>query len=323
MRVARPPLGWSDEHPPPTGFQHVLHDPETDATAVVTQVGASLRSFTVAGRDVISSYPESDLAPAGHGAILAPWPNRLADGAYTFDGVSYQLPITEVERRTALHGLVTHQRWDLAHASTTEVVLSLQTVPVAGYPWSLLLTVTYTLSGPGLAVTVHASNLSDSPAPYGVGFHPWLSPGEGGLEDATFSLDATRWIRPDERLLPVGEEDLPQHLDFRSARAVGTTDIDDAFTGITRDGDGLSWGRLTGTDGRTAAIWTNDSMDTWQVCTGDHLDAVEYRRQGLAVEPMSCIADAFNTGDRLVRLAPAGGTDGVAQHVVTWGLRLL
>ena len=86
---------------------------------------------------------------------------------------------------------------------------------------------------------------------------------------------------------------------------------------MLRDDDGLSWIRLTGSDGRTAAVWMDESMDTWQVCTGDHLDAVGWRRTGLAAEPMSCIADAFRTGERLVHLEP-GQT-----HEVTWGMALL
>ena len=86
---------------------------------------------------------------------------------------------------------------------------------------------------------------------------------------------------------------------------------------MLRDDDGLSWIRLTGADGRTAAVWMDESMDTWQVCTGDHLDAVAWRRTGVAAEPMSCIADAFRTGERLVRLEPG------ATHEVTWGMALL
>ena len=58
-------------------------------------------------------------------------------------------------------------------------------------------------------------------------------------------------------------------------------------------------------------------MDFWQVCSGDHIGAVDYRRRGLAAEPMSCIADAFNSGDRLVHLQPGG------RHEVTWGATLL
>jgi aldose 1-epimerase len=310
--------------PLPTGFQHVLHDPAAGSTAVITEVGASLRHFDVAGRDVIVSYPQEDLSPAGHGAILAPWPNRLADGAYSFDGTDYQVPVTEPARSTALHGLAMHERWTLAHLTTTEAVLTLATVPINGYPWPLLLTARYELRGAELTITVSATNLGGNDAPYGIGFHPWLSPGDGGLDAATLRLDATRWVRPDERLLPAGVEDLPEAFDFRDERVVGATDLDDAFLEPVRDADGLSWIRLTGTDGRTAAVWMDSSMDAWQVCSGDHIGAVDYRRRGLAAEPMSCIADAFNTGDGLVRLAAADDADPAAStHTVRWGLSLL
>ena len=30
--------------------------------------------------------------------MLSPWPNRTGDGTYTFDGVTYHLPITEAGR---------------------------------------------------------------------------------------------------------------------------------------------------------------------------------------------------------------------------------
>lgn len=301
---------------PPTGAQHLLHDPASGATVALTEVGAAVRAFDVAGRDVIVSFPEHDLSPAGHGAILAPWPNRLDGGAYTFDGVAYQLPVNEVDRGTALHGLVQHERWSIDTLTTTTAELVLETVPVGGYPWQLGMRARYELRGTSLTIEVSATNRSASVAPYGIGFHPWLSPGADPLDAATLRLDAQQWVRPDERLLPAGVEDLPEAFDFRTPRLVGDADFDDAFLGAIRDADGLSWIHLTGADGRTASVWMDSSMDTWQVCSGDHIGAVDYRRRGLAAEPMSCIADAFNTGDRLVRLEPG------ATHTVRWGLQL-
>ena len=40
------------------------------------------------------------------------------------------------------------------------------------------------------------------------------------------------------------------------------------------------------------------------VFTGDALPEPERRRQGLAVEPMTCAPNAFNSGDGLLTLAP-------------------
>ena len=88
----------------------------------------------------------------------------------------------------------------------------------------------------------------------------------------------------------------------------------DAWLAPVRDEAGLTWARLTTPDGRTTAMWADGTFEAWQVCTGDYVPAIA--RRGVAVEPMTCIADAFRTGDLLVELAP-GQT-----HEARWGLRL-
>lgn len=285
--------------------------------AVVTDVGAKLRAYTVDGRDVVTPFDADEVAPAGHGAVLAPWPNRLRDGRYTWDGTELQVDVSEPERGTALHGLAMWLRWQVEEHTATSVRLAVRLAPSPGYPFDVLLRVTYRLTDAGLEVVASAHNLGTRTAPYGIGFHPWLSPGPGPLDECTFSLDAATRVTVDERLLPTGTEPVRGQFDLREPRSARELDLDDAYVDVLRDDDGLSWARLTGADGRTAAIWMDGSMDTWQVCTGDHISAVDYRRTGVAAEPMSCIADAFRTGDRLVHLAPGG------EHTVRWGATLL
>ncbi|KAA0016341.1 aldose epimerase family protein [Antrihabitans cavernicola] len=41
-----------------------------------------------------------------HGTPLAPWPNRLGDGTYTFDGTDYLIALTEPAKRNAIHGFL-------------------------------------------------------------------------------------------------------------------------------------------------------------------------------------------------------------------------
>jgi aldose 1-epimerase len=288
-----------------------------DHAAVVTGVGAMVRTYSVAGRDVFTPFGEDEPAPAFHGAVLLPWPNRLRDGRYSFDGVSYELPLTEPSRGTAIHGLVCWERWDVVERSASAVTLELALVPSPGYPFALVSQVTYELSDAGLRVVTRTTNVGATHAPYGVGFHPWLSPGGASLDECTLRLDARTRVTTDERLLPTGTEPAAGVFDLREPRLLAGVDLDDAYVDVVRDGDGLSWVRLTAPDGRTAAVWTDSSMDTWQVCTGDHVAAPGYRRTGVAAEPMSCVADAFRTGERLVRLAPG------ASHEVVWGATLL
>ena len=93
----------------PSGAQvRIAHG---DHAATITEVGAAVREYAVGGRPVFTPFGEDEVSPAFNGAVLLPWPNRLRDGQYTVDGTTYQVPISEPDRGTALHGLACWQRW--------------------------------------------------------------------------------------------------------------------------------------------------------------------------------------------------------------------
>lgn len=300
---------------PLTGQQFEIRHGST--YAVITEIGAHLRVLETDGRDVVVPFAADELPPASNGAVLAPWPNRLRDGQYTFDGTDYQVPLTEPARHTALHGLVSWLRWEVRSHTASAVELAVDLPPTPGYPFPLTVATRYELGQAGLEVTTTGTNTGESDAPYGVGFHPWLSPGPGSLDEAELELDVAQWVTTDERLLPTGVADLPEQFDFRTRRRLAGVDLDDAFLDPAFDDEGLSWLRLHGSDGRAVEVWMDSSLRAWQLCTGDHVSAVAAQRTGLAAEPMSCVADAFRTGDNLVRLAPGD------RYTVHWGLRLV
>lgn len=315
---ARPPDYRGAVTIPPSGRQH--HLALGDHRATIAEVGAAVRAYAVSGRDVVLPFDSDQIAPAFSGAVLAPWPNRLRDGRYTWDGTDYQLAVSEPARGTALHGLVAHARFERVAGEAgpdgdTSVTLRHDLVPTPGYPFGLGIDVTYSLSEAGLRVRVATTNLGSADAPYGIGFHPWLSPGNAAVDDCTLRLDAASQVTVDDRLLPTGTVPLTGTADRRTPQPLAGVTLDDAFVDVTRDADGLSWIVLGSPDGRASAAWMDSSMDTWQVCTGDGIARIE--RRGVAAEPMSCIADAFRTGDRVLRLAPGTTT------TVTWGLTLL
>ncbi len=285
-----------------------------DQVAVVTSVAASVREYRVGERDVVLPFDVDAIAPAFSGAVLAPWPNRLRDATYRFRDTTYQVPLTEHERLTALHGLVAYTRFDVVEATDDAVTLRHELVPTPGYPWPLRLDVTYRLADDGMTITVAATNLGNEVAPYGVGFHPWLSPGPGGVDASTLQLDAARRVTVDERLLPTGTQAVAGPYDLREGKPLAGVALDDAWVDVTPDAEGRTWATLAGSDGRTVAVWADATLPAWQVCTGDGIPDIE--RRGVAVEPMSCVADAFRTGDLLVELEPG------ATHEVRWGLQL-
>ncbi|ANC32906.1 Aldose 1-epimerase [Isoptericola dokdonensis DS-3] len=319
----RTPSGWLSDYrvrvnttletAAPSGTQHRIAAGEH--TATITEVGAMVREYRVGDVDVFVPFGVDEPSPVYNAAVLVPWPNRLRDGRYTVDGETFQLPLNEPDRGTALHGLGCWYRWELVEAAADRVTLELALPAQKGWPFQLTSRVTYRVDAvDGLEVRVRTTNVAGGSAPYGVGFHPWLSTGGADLDDCVVRLDATEHVTVDDRLLPTGVEPVTGDHDLRAPRPLKGLDLDDAWVGAVRDADGLSWCLLERPDGSTAAVWMDSSMDCWQVCSADHIAGHE--RFGLAAEPMSCYADAFNSGDRLVHLGPG------ESHEVRWGATL-
>ena len=300
---------------PPSGEQIELRSGQQRATIV--SVGAAIRSYTDGDRDVLDPFPVDARCDGGHGAVLVPWPNRLGGGRYRFGGADHQLPVTEADRGNAIHGLARWQRWQVLDRDPTSVVMGTAIAPQPGYPFDVEVTVTYRLGDDGLRVVTAAGNRGDAPCPYGVGHHPYLSPGVGPVDDATLHLDAAARILTDPvTLLPTATAPVAgTDFDLRSPTRIGARQLDDAYTALARDVDGQAWVRLTGIDGRTVELWADPRHHVIQLFTGDTL-APDRRRQGLAAEPMTCPANAFQTGDRLITLEPGESL------TTTWGVRL-
>ena len=103
-RAAASPSGTA-----PSGRQFTIRHGATEATVV--EVGGGLRTFTIEGRDVLDGYGVDDMASAGRGKVLIPWPNRIDGGRYEWNGQTQQLPLNELDKSTAIHGLVRWQAW--------------------------------------------------------------------------------------------------------------------------------------------------------------------------------------------------------------------
>lgn len=289
-------------------------------SAAVASIGASLRSLRFDDRDLILPFGADEVRPAYRGAVLAPWPNRVVDGQYSFDGATHQLSLTEPRRGHALHGLLAWQDWSVSSCTASTAVLSCTLVAQQGYPFSLLMQARYELNDGGLTTTITALNTGPSPAPYGVAAHPYLVAGEGRADDWNLELPARNVLRvTEDRLIPTGLAEVGspgvEEFDFRQPRTVGSVRIDHAFTGLVRQATGQAIVRLTREDGTgTAMIWGPECR--WvQVHTADAPEAGA--RHGLAVEPMTCPPDAFNTKTDLSILR-SGGT-----HTARWTIQAI
>jgi aldose 1-epimerase len=287
------------------GFELALGDERL----VVGSVGAALESWSVAGRELLDGPRDAHDDGAFRGKVLAPWPSRLRDGRYRFGGAEHRTALTEPARHNALHGLTTQRMWRRTHASSHRLVLAHDLPGEEGYPFRLRLEVSYELVHRGVVATLRATNAGDAPAPFGAGLHPYLRLEGTPVDNLLLELPARTRVPVDERLLPAGDPAPVEgtELDFRHARAIGPLALDTCFADLARDAEGIARVVLSAPgDDRRLTLWMDERFRFVQVYTGDTLPDPARRRGGVAIEPMTCAPDAFNSGDGLVVLAPGG-----------------
>ncbi len=305
----QPPAGST----PPTGDQWVIG--HGHQRAVVTEVGATLRSFTLADRPVIEGFEVNEWSHGGRGQVLAPWPNRLGDGRYTFEGVQAEAPLNEPASGNAIHGLVRWMPWKMASRAQNRVTMACVLHPTPGYPFTLGLKVEYRLGRDGLTILAEAENLGGESLPFGMGFHPYFTVGTPHVDTVRLTVPAARRLVTDERGLPTGDAPVGNtEFDFADGRIIGSTRLDTGYSALRRGADGtarVTIERPNGTSGVT--VWVDSAYTHLMVYTGDTLPEGS-RRTGVAVEPMTCPPDAFRSGTDVVVLQPGGTWAG------TWGI---
>jgi aldose 1-epimerase len=295
-----------------TGLQFPITAGDHDA--VVTEVGAGLRCYRHRGTDVTASFDEDVLPPLCDGAVLVPWPNRLRGGRYRFEGTEHQLALTEPDKGNAIHGLARWVRWTPVLHEPTRVTLATDLVPQTGYPFEVHVEVTYALGAEaGLTITTSAHNTGSGRAPFGAGFHPYLSVRGAALDDTHVTVPAGERLMVDGVAIPIGTQSVAgTAYDLRDGRRLDQLRMDDCFTGLdVDDGRGLAEVRAGDAGAR---IWFDETFRYLQVFTPDELAGGV---PAIAIEPMTCPADAFNSTDGLLVL-DAGET-----WTGSWGIQPL
>lgn len=284
---------------------------------VVTTRGGSLRQLRHGRRSLVVPFGEKGEVPDFRGVICAPWPNRIVDGMYTFEGRQLRLPLNDLANGAALHGLVFDKNWKALEVSKGSVSMGCEVSASDAYPFSLYVEVRYTVNQAGCHGTVRATNRGAGVAPYGVCPHPYLVAGEAPLDEWLLRIPAAEIMLVGERMAPgeVVPLDGRNQYDFRRERALGDVKLDHAYTGIIWDQDGRARVQLFDPSGSGVELSWDSDWPWLQVHTADRPDAPT--RIGLAVEPMSCPPNALNSGIDLIRLA-AGRS-----HEASWSISAL
>lgn len=243
--------------------------------------------------------------PTSYGnPILFPFPNRIRDGVFTFGGETFSVLPKQ-------HGFVRNKEWmvDGSGASDADGAWVTATCDANDHPGTILnqfpfpfrITVTYRLRDGRLAMETEIENTGVRPMPAGFGIHPYFhKPAVGSITVPA----SKRWELSEN--LPTGAKlDLDDAHDLRNARSLDGLVLDDIYTDLQPDADGLVRCLLTDTENRleTVVEFSAEQFPHVVVYT------TPAPRQAICIEPNTCPTDAFNLEARgipadMLTLAP-------------------
>lgn len=193
--------------------------------AVISSHGGVISQLLLGDFEIVPKFSLDDPLDFVYGHTLAPWPNRLEDGEYSFAGTTYRFDDLDAQRNKN-HGLVLDRNFEVRAHESDHAVLGYRFGLDAGYPFEIDLEITYLLTEDGLEVTATALNMSDD-APFAIGFHPYLLTGENFRVEAGFTHQSIQ----NERMLPTGMREI-QTLQLTQASPELQT-LDHCFQGAS------------------------------------------------------------------------------------------
>lgn len=265
-------------------------------SAVVSTTGGRVTGYRVGEVDVLAGREHPDLF-AYRGSLLAPWPNRVTDGRWTWRGVQLQLPMNDPTGvDAALHGLVVDAEFDVSRRTPSRVELRHHLDPSPGYPFSLWLEVSYALTDDGLDCALTAVNDGSTDAPVGLGVHPYVAAPDL-VDDLVLTLPAQTLLVTDHQWCETGRRPVQDAgLDFRNGRRLGSLELDAGFTDLQPGPAGRIEVVLSRPDGARVVLSSGSTCRWLLVYTGHTLPTDDWRRS-IAVEPMTCPPNALATGE--------------------------
>jgi aldose 1-epimerase len=184
--------------------------------------------------DFMRPTPDSDFGkPSSCSSfILVPWSNRIRDGLFRFQGKSYQL--RTASDGTARHGVGRDYPWSVISSDATQITSGFQSWDHAdaNFPFRFSAQVTYSVDGRHFSIRLSLKNEDSQPMPGGFGNHPYFQRAlEGPADTIALQLPYSGYF-PLENSLAIGpSQPIPNRLDFRQIRSLGTDIVDDVLTG--------------------------------------------------------------------------------------------
>ncbi|MFY0594659.1 aldose 1-epimerase [Roseivirga sp.] len=217
-------------------------------------------------------------------SLLFPFPNRLAQGKFIFEGTTYKFPLNDFGRPNALHGFISDKPFQILSQENQALILQYEYDGGRSYyPFPFRLIIKYKLEVSELIIEATIENTGISSMPCGFGWHPYFNMLEGA-DQAILQLKDVSRIVVDKNLLPTGKSTPYKTLD--NGCIVDLLSLDTCFEYNTERKNATN---LRFQDGMTLKVWQDSELPFVQIYTAAD-------DKTIAIEPMTCSIDALNTG---------------------------
>ncbi|MFT6879291.1 MAG: aldose 1-epimerase [Arcticibacterium sp.] len=272
----------------------VLNNRNGDFAHIDLSLGAALTQLNLNGQDVIK-YPLKDGEPKkGYpSAILFPFPNRVKDGKYTFEGKEYSLEMNDLEAHNAIHGLVAFETFELISRTPSKIVAKYVYKGLnEGYPFPFEIKVIYQLKESSLLFNVEVTNSGSGNMPYGFGWHPYFGFDGTSIGEMTLKAPKRRRMELNERYIPTGEYEVEKAQIINLKNNI----LDNVFA-IEKEGS----------ESEVTLRFKKKKLIVSQKTGKNKLNYmvlyIPPSRNCIAIEPQSCNTNAFNNDEGLLILA--------------------
>jgi aldose 1-epimerase len=279
----------------------ILEDPKIGHSAVVwPALGFCCLRWQAPGLSLLYTDPDlnNNPRPTRSGIpVLFPFPNRIRDGEFTWQGKRYHLPCNDSAGRNAIHGFACRHPWrvidhgaDLDSAWLTGEYWAAKDAPetLSLWPADHRMRLTHRLFPGRLRLEAVVDNPEGKELPFGLGFHPYFRlplKVKGNVDDVRVTLPVRSTWQLRESI-PSGIVE-PLSVDYASPQPVASLTLDDVYTGLPpAEGEFRFGGTLAEAETRLA-LHFSPAFRELVVFTPPH-------RQAICLEPYTCTTDAIN-----------------------------
>lgn len=294
-----------------------LKDTVSGTSAEIALKGATLLSYFVNTSNglfnIVDGFKTPEELIKAKGArcyIMAPFANRIPEGKFFFEGKSYV--VSPVPPRTeVIHGFTASHIYGIEECVEEDDFVSITLVTditaerYSGYPFSMKVSVKYTLTEDKLDVVVTGLNTGENTAPFFCGWHPYFKTNETGIEDLILTIDAESVIAMDEKYIPLkgaaAYSPIAEHKndDYRpelskEERIINGRKLDLCYANLNFDAKGYAYSSIYDPqNGFKVTMYQKGGVTL--AFSGDSLNA--RKRKAVALEPMMAITNSYNRED--------------------------